>query len=87
MSSADLQTIGLALKNYRKKSGLTQSAAAERAGISRQNISDIERGVFLGAISTLQKYLRFAGLQLRCQQQSSEFPQLDELQGLFGDDE
>ena len=86
MSNKELAAIGLALKTYRKNKGLTQAELAGKTGIHRQNVSDIERGVFVGAISTLQKYLRFAGLELDYREKPSEFPQLDELNELFGED-
>ena len=87
MTSSGLIAIGEHLKHYRKSRGLTQAEAASRAGIHRQNISDIERGVFIGSISTLQKYLLLAGFELTCQPSPSEFPQLDELANLFEDKE
>ena len=86
MSNKELAAIGLALKTYRKNKGLTQAELAGKTGIHRQNVSDIERGVFVGAISTLQKYLRFAGLELDYREKPSEFPQLDELNEVFGED-
>lgn len=86
MSNKELAAIGLALKTYRKNKGLTQAELAGKTGIHRQNVSDIERGVFVGAISTLQKYLQFAGLELDYREKPSEFPQLDELNEVFGED-
>jgi len=83
VSNKELAAIGRALRTYRKSKSLTQAEAAGKAGIHRQNISDIERGVFVGAISTLQKYLQFAGLELDYKEKPSEFPQLDELSELF----
>lgn len=87
MASSGLPAIGEQLKQYRKNNGLTQADAASRAGIHRQNISDIERGVFVGSIATLQKYLLLAGLEIACQPLPSEFPQLEELATLFEEDE
>ena len=87
MTISGLIAIGEALKQYRKKKKLTQADVAGKTGIHRQNISDIERGVFVGAISTLQKYLLFAGLELSCQNQPSEYPQLDDLNALFEEGE
>jgi transcriptional regulator with XRE-family HTH domain len=86
VSNKELAAIGLALKTYRKNKGLTQAELAGKTGIHRQNVSDIERGVFVGAISTLQKYLQFAGLELDYREKPSEFPQLDELNEVFGED-
>jgi transcriptional regulator with XRE-family HTH domain len=83
MSSSGLTAIGECLKQYRKAKGLTQAEAASKVGIYRQNVSDIERGVFVGSIATLQKYLLFAGLEIACQALPSQFPQLDDLENLF----
>ena len=87
MGDKELSAIGTALKTYRKGKSLTQAEAAGKAGIHRQNVSDIERGAFVGAISTLQKYLRLAGLELYYRKTPSEFPQLDELTALFDEDQ
>ena len=83
MGDKALAAIGIALKTYRKSKSLTQAETAGKAGIHRQNVSDIERGVFVGAISTLQKYLQLAGLELDYRKRPSEFPQLGELSELF----
>jgi len=48
-----LGMIGLNLKLYRAKAGLTQEALAELSGVSRPNISNIELGVTSPSISTL----------------------------------
>ena len=85
MSDEALAAIGSALRIRRKTRGLTQSEVASKAGIHRQIVSNIERGVFVGAIATLQKYLQFSGLELICRETRSEFPQLDELHELFGE--
>ena len=87
MKNAGLPAIGEALKQYRKGRRLTQAEVAVITGLFRQNVSDIERGVFVGAIATLQRYLRFAGFKLSYQTRPSEFPQLDDLNSLFEEDE
>lgn len=87
MKNTGLPAIGEALKQYRSGKKLTQAEVAVKTGLFRQNISDIERGVFVGAIATLRRYLRFAGLELSYQTRPSEFPQLDDLNSLFEEDE
>ena len=47
MSSLPAPTVGTLLKRYRRAAGLTQEALAERAGISADTISELERGVSL----------------------------------------
>lgn len=78
--------IGAQLKAFRKRKGLNQSEVASQTGIHRQVISDIERGRFTGALSTLMRYLTFANMELTCTPKPDEFPQLDDLDRLFGDE-
>ncbi len=47
MSALPVATVGTLLKRYRRAAGLTQEALAERALISADTISDLERGVNL----------------------------------------
>src|SRR5262245_4690830 len=39
------ESFGELLRQYRVEAGLTQEALAERAGLSRRGIADLERGV------------------------------------------
>ncbi len=87
MKHSNMSLIGDALKAKRKALGLTQSSVAEQTAIQRQTISNIERGVFLGAIATLQRYMDFANLQISYIEKPARFPQMHELDALFGDDE
>jgi transcriptional regulator with XRE-family HTH domain len=86
MKDPGLVDIGLKLKEIRKRRGLTQQQVAAKASIHRQYVSKIEAGSFVGALSTLNKYLQFAGLQLTCQTQPSQFVQLDDLKSVFDDE-
>jgi transcriptional regulator with XRE-family HTH domain len=86
MRDPGLADIGLKLKEIRKRRGLTQQQVAAKASIHRQYVSKIEAGSFVGAISTLNKYLQFAGLQLTSQAQPSQFVQLDDLKSVFDDE-
>ncbi|MGK0248458.1 MAG: transcriptional regulator with XRE-family HTH domain [Oleispira sp.] len=86
MNNPGLIDIGLKLKEIRKQRGLTQQQAASKASILRQDVSKIESGSFVGAISTLNKYLQFAGLQLTSQALPSQFVQLDDLKSVFNDE-
>src|SRR5215472_3188897 len=47
MSSLPVATVGTLLKRYRRAAGLTQEALAERALISADTISTLERGINL----------------------------------------
>jgi transcriptional regulator with XRE-family HTH domain len=86
MKDSGLVDIGLKLKEIRKRRGLTQQQVATKASIFRQDVSKIENGSFVGAISTLNKYLQFAGLQLTSQALPSQFVQLDDLKSVFNDE-
>lgn len=48
-----LNMVGRNLRLYRSKLGLTQHGLAEKSGVSRQNISNIEIGATSPSISTL----------------------------------
>ena len=82
----DLQAIGVDLKTFRKQKGMTQSQVATATGIARPIVSNIERGQFVGAIATLQKYLLLANFELHTQEKPHEYPQLGTLEQLFGED-
>jgi transcriptional regulator with XRE-family HTH domain len=86
MKDSALVDIGLKLKEIRKHRGLTQQQVATKASIFRQDVSKIENGSFIGALSTLNKYLLFAGLQLTCQILPNQFVQLDDLKSVFDDE-
>ena len=81
-----LQNIGQALKQCRRKKNLTQQQLSAITGIARNVISDIEHGKFQGAISTLLKYMRWANLSLTYSANANEFPQLEDLEALFSED-
>ena len=40
-----LKTFGRSIRSYRKQRGMSQEDLAEKSGLSRNYISDIERGV------------------------------------------
>lgn len=54
-SRSALKAFGKKVKEYREASGLSQEAFAERAGISREGISFIERGIKFCSIEMLTK--------------------------------
>ena len=51
----DCHAVGNKLLSHRKRAGLTQSEAAELAGLSDRTYADIERGGVDMRVSTLQK--------------------------------
>lgn len=50
-----------AVRNYRKRTGKTQQELADAAGISRTNLSNIERGLGNPTDSTRRKLMRAIG--------------------------
>lgn len=93
MDNRPLIAIGRDLKSFRKqvsKGGgkVSQQVVAMRLGCSRQQVSDMERGVYTGGLPLLSRYMNYAGLELSHKPKVNKFPQLDEL-GSFhaGEDE
>mgnify|MGYP000049339695 CR=1 FL=1 len=79
--------LGASLKAFRKKKKWTQEEAYLRTGIPRQTVSKIENGKFDGAITILEKYMLLANRDIEVIEKASEFPQLDQLNSLFGEDD
>ena len=82
----DLENIGLQLKNERRRLGLTQSQAGERAGIDHSVVSRIERGRYTGSLKGYRRYLSSLGFQLSVEKITPARPRLDELREMFDDD-
>ena len=87
MNDRQLKHIGERLRQSRRAKGLTQAQLGTLTEINRQTVSDIERGKFTGALSTLLRYLRYANLELTTQEPSGRFPNLDELADRYGPDD
>ena len=79
--------LGKELRNVRKENGWTQSDVSAKAGIKRAVVSEIENGKFLGAISTLDRYLTLARVDLKPQRLGFDLPQLESLDDIFKDDD
>jgi len=79
--------LGNALKDFRKEKGWKQSDIQVKTDIPRQVVSEIENGKFTGAISTVEKYMMLANIELKVVKKGNDFPQLDELGELFGEDD
>ena len=56
--------VGLRVKRAREASGLTQSQLAERIDRTKEAVSNIERGVSLPALDTLQAICDVTGIPL-----------------------
>jgi transcriptional regulator with XRE-family HTH domain len=55
------------LQEARRRSGLTQAELARRAGVPQSTVAKIERGRRDPSLSTLERLVRAAGLELRIQ--------------------
>jgi transcriptional regulator with XRE-family HTH domain len=71
----DLRSIGQCIRDQRQALGLRQSDVAERAGVSRSHIAQIESGARFGTIDTLQQVLDVLGLVVQVEPEggSAEF--------------
>lgn len=58
------QIIGLRVKRAREASGLTQSQLAERIDRTKEAVSNVERGLSLPALDTLQAICDVTGVPL-----------------------
>ena len=75
-----LHSIGAQIASRRKALGLTQSALADRAGVSRATLDALENGRSgeLG-FSKVANILSALGLELKLQEANLQRPTLDEL--------
>ncbi len=65
----DLAYIGAEVLRARRKNGLSQAALAERAGVSRQTLGPLERGVSTEiSFVALSRIMNAAGLRLAVQE-------------------
>lgn len=60
-------SIGAAIRHYRKGEGLTQAELAERAGVSRYYISQLERGLETEQLRRTLVVLRQLGVRATLQ--------------------
>ena len=79
-----LEQIGQKLKTERKTRHLNQTDVAERAGLSRREISEIENGSFRGRVLKVQAYAMSLGFSLTLEMKRR--PTFSELPGVFDED-
>ncbi len=71
----NFEKIGKLIREERKKRGLTQAELAERAGITRQTLSKVERGkVALVTVASFLKLLDSLGLELEVKYKKEREP-------------
>ncbi len=69
-----LERMGILIANRRSELGLGQQELADRAGLHRTYISDIERGRRNMTIGTLQKLAKVLGITMADLMKSAETP-------------
>lgn len=79
-----IEQIGQRLKTERKQRGWNQSFAADKAGLARREISEIENGLFRGSILKVQRYALLLGWSLSLDHKRR--PTLNELAKVFNED-
>jgi transcriptional regulator with XRE-family HTH domain len=57
-------SIGTAIRHYREQAGLTQTELADRAGINRTYLSDLEGGTETEQLKRILRVLRQLGVRM-----------------------
>ncbi|MBI1846919.1 MAG: helix-turn-helix transcriptional regulator [Candidatus Rokubacteria bacterium] len=60
-------SLGAAVKHYRQQAGLSQAALAERSGLNRTYLSDLERGKETEQLRRLLRVLRHLRVRITLQ--------------------
>ncbi len=60
-------SLGAAIRHYRKEAGLTQAQLAELTGLNRTYLSDLERGGETEQVRRLLRVLRQLGVRMTLQ--------------------
>ena len=64
-AAKSLKAFGRSIRSYRKQRGMSQEDLAEKSGLSRNYVSDIERGVRNPSLLALIKLSRALRVPLR----------------------
>ncbi len=81
------QSNGKFIAQKRKSLGKTQGEIAKSIRLDQAVISKIENGKFSGALSIYERYLNELGLQIEISATEKSYPQWDELEELFSEDD
>lgn len=57
-------SLGTAIRHYREEAGLTQAELAERAGLNRTYLSDLERGKQTEQVKRILRVFRQLGVRM-----------------------
>ncbi len=63
--------LGTAIRHYRKQAGLSQAELAERAGLHRSYLSDLEQGKETEQVRRIFRLLRHLGVRLTLEKADS----------------
>jgi HTH-type transcriptional regulator / antitoxin HipB len=58
------ESLGAAIRHYRREAGLTQAELAKRAGLHRSYLSDLERGKETEQVRRILRVLRQLGVRM-----------------------
>jgi transcriptional regulator with XRE-family HTH domain len=61
------RSLGAAIRHYREEAGLTQAQLADRAGLNRTYLSDLERGSETEQLRRLLRVLKQMGVRMTLQ--------------------
>lgn len=75
--------VGQQIRKLRKAEGLKQEELAQKAGVTRQAVSQMENDTFCGSVRKLEAVLSV--LRHRISIEVIRFPTIEELDGLFDD--
>lgn len=84
---ASRKEIGEKIHSARKDLGYTQKIVSEKSGVNKTTISEIENGHFTGSFYLFEKVLNSVNLQFEVVPKKHRFPQWDEIEALFKEDD
>lgn len=79
--------IGKQIRLARKALGYTQKNLSEKVKVNKTTISEIENGHFTGSFCTFERVLDAVGLQFEVNEKKYRFPQWDEIEEIFAEDD
>ncbi|OTG75645.1 transcriptional regulator [Acinetobacter sp. ANC 5054] len=84
---ASRKEIGEQIRSARKKLGYTQKTVAERSGVNKTTISEMENGHFTGSFHLFELVLCSVKLQFEVVPKRYQLPNWYEIESLFKEDD
>ncbi len=84
---ATREQVGKTLAEARKAMGKTQQQLTELTGINKSTLSAMENGRFTGSLDIFERYIDALGFALNVVPKRQQFPDWDEIDTLFSDDD